>query len=49
MNDTLPFPPGFTWGTATGAMGGNLPHENTMPTLTASFCIAWAGIYPSQQ
>lgn len=35
--------------TATGAMGGNLPHENTMPTLTASFCIAWAGIYPSQQ
>lgn len=35
--------------TATGAAGGNLPHENTMPTLTASFCIAWAGIFPSQQ
>lgn len=35
--------------TATGATGGNLPHENTMPTLTASFCIAWAGIFPSQQ
>ena len=34
---------------ATGATGGNLPHENTMPTLTASFCIAWAGIFPSQQ
>ncbi|PHV23868.1 MULTISPECIES: phage tail protein [Janthinobacterium] len=35
--------------TATGTTGGNLPHENTMPTLTASFCIAWAGIFPSQQ
>lgn len=32
-----------------GATGGSLPHENTMPTLTASFCIAWAGIFPSQQ
>ncbi|KHA76709.1 phage tail protein [Janthinobacterium lividum] len=35
--------------TATGTTGGNLAHENTMPTLTASFCIAWAGIFPSQQ
>ena len=35
--------------TATGLTGGNLPHANTMPTLTASFCIAWAGISPSQQ
>lgn len=34
---------------ATGSIGSNLPHENTMPTLTASFCIAWAGIFPSQQ
>jgi microcystin-dependent protein len=34
--------------TAISATGGNLPHDNTMPTLTASFCIAWAGIYPSQ-
>lgn len=34
---------------AVGATGGNLPHPNTMPTLTASFCIAWAGIFPSQQ
>lgn len=34
---------------ATGSVGGGLPHDNTMPTLTASFCIAWAGIYPSQQ
>ncbi|MBB5607721.1 MULTISPECIES: phage tail protein [unclassified Janthinobacterium] len=29
--------------------GGNQPHDNTMPTLTASFCIAGVGIYPSQQ
>jgi microcystin-dependent protein len=25
-----------------------LPHDNTMPTLTASFCIALFGIFPSQ-
>jgi microcystin-dependent protein len=35
--------------TATGSAGGSQAHENTMPTLTASFCIAWAGIFPSQQ
>jgi microcystin-dependent protein len=29
-------------------VGGNLPHDNTMPTLTASFCIALFGIFPSQ-
>ncbi|BDU19169.1 tail fiber protein [Dyella sp. GSA-30] len=28
--------------------GGNSPHENTMPTLTVRFCIAWAGVFPSQ-
>jgi microcystin-dependent protein len=28
--------------------GGSSPHDNTMPTLTVSFCIAWAGIFPSQ-
>ena len=33
---------------AVTATGGGAPHENTMPTLTVSFCIAWAGIYPSQ-
>ncbi len=27
--------------------GGNLAHDNVMPTLTASFCIAVEGIYPS--
>lgn len=34
--------------TAIGATGGNQPHDNMMPTLTGSFCIAWAGIYPPQ-
>ncbi len=34
--------------TAVGNAGGSLPHDNTMPTLTVSFCIAWAGIFPSQ-
>lgn len=28
--------------------GGNQPHDNLMPTQTVSFCIAWAGIFPSQ-
>ncbi|AIY41594.1 Microcystin dependent protein [Collimonas arenae] len=33
---------------AISSAGNNLPHDNTMPTLTVSFCIAWAGIFPSQ-
>jgi len=28
--------------------GGNQPHENCMPTLTAQYCIATFGIFPSQ-
>jgi microcystin-dependent protein len=28
-------------------MGGNLPHDNMMPSLTVSFIIATQGIYPS--
>lgn len=31
-----------------GISGGSQPHENTMPTLTVQYCIATAGIYPSQ-
>jgi microcystin-dependent protein len=27
---------------------GNQPHENTMPTLTVSYCIALFGLYPTQ-
>ena len=34
--------------TATGTAGNTQPHDNTMPTLVARFCIAWAGVYPSQ-
>lgn len=30
------------------AQGGGQPHDNTMPTLTVSYCIATEGIYPSQ-
>lgn len=31
-----------------GSGGGAAPHDNTMPTLTAAYCIAWSGIFPSQ-
>ena len=31
------------------AAGGSQPHDNTMPTLTVQYCIAWAGVYPQQQ
>lgn len=30
------------------AGGGSQPHENCMPTLTVQYCIASAGIFPSQ-
>jgi microcystin-dependent protein len=33
---------------AVGTAGGNQPHDNTMPSLVARFCIAWAGVFPSQ-
>lgn len=31
-----------------GPSGGTQPHENCMPTMTVQYCIAWAGIFPSQ-
>lgn len=31
-----------------GATGGNQPHDNTGPTLTLNYCIAWEGIFPAQ-
>ena len=31
-----------------GSSGDSQPHENTMPTLTVQYCIAWAGIFPPQ-
>ena len=30
------------------SIGGNLPHENMMPSLVMNFCIATAGLYPTQ-
>ncbi|WP_043610788.1 phage tail protein [Ensifer sp. ZNC0028] len=33
---------------STEPAGGNLPHDNTMPTLPVQFCIAVVGIYPTQ-
>jgi microcystin-dependent protein len=35
-------------GNALSAQGGNGAHDNTMPTLTVSYCIAYEGIFPSQ-
>lgn len=34
--------------TSVTAAGGNLPHENCMPTLTVQYFIASFGIFPSQ-
>jgi microcystin-dependent protein len=31
---------------ASGITGGNLPHNNMMPTLTLNFCIALQGVFP---
>jgi len=33
---------------AVGSVGGNQPHENTMPYLCLNFIIALQGIFPSQ-
>ena len=33
---------------ALGVAGGNLPHNNMMPSLTVNFCIALQGIFPSR-
>ncbi|MNN80541.1 hypothetical protein D3C81_1972850 [compost metagenome] len=33
---------------AVTSSGGNQAHENCMPTLTVQYCIAWAGVFPSQ-
>lgn len=30
------------------SQGGNQPHENTMPTLAASFCICTMGLFPTR-
>lgn len=35
--------------TATQATGSTIMHDNTMPTLTVQYCIAYAGIFPSSR
>jgi len=35
--------------TAVTFAGGGRAHDNCMPTLTVSFCIATAGVFPQQQ
>ncbi len=41
--------PGITSNAGTvGFQGGGQAHENRAPVLTANYCIAWAGIYPSR-
>lgn len=34
--------------TSVSYQGGGLPHENRAPILAMNFCIAWAGVFPSQ-
>jgi microcystin-dependent protein len=29
-------------------MGGSTPHDDEMPTLTLSICIAWSGVFPTR-
>ncbi|GAB2503992.1 phage tail protein [Arenimonas alkanexedens] len=39
----------FTQGpAATSPAGGSQPHENCMPTLTATYCISLFGIFPTR-
>ncbi|MBB3455019.1 microcystin-dependent protein [Rhizobium sp. BK313] len=33
---------------STQISGSTVMHDNTMPTLTVQYCIAWAGIFPTQ-
>ncbi|NTJ63280.1 phage tail protein [Agrobacterium rhizogenes] len=35
--------------TATQTTGSTVMHDNTMPTLTVQYCIAWTGIFPSSR
>jgi microcystin-dependent protein len=40
---TVPFPT-----TMIRPSGGNLPHDNTAPTLSLEYCIATIGVFPTQ-
>jgi len=39
---------GTTASSTTSVAGGSTPHENSMPTLTLSYCICARGIFPSK-
>ena len=48
-NDATGLTPGvMAANSISGDGGGNQPHNNCMPTLTARFCIAVEGIFPSR-
>jgi microcystin-dependent protein len=45
---TAPGAPSAMKSTLIGFAGGNQPHENQMPYLVLSFCIALQGVFPSR-
>ncbi|KUM23975.1 phage tail protein [Mesorhizobium loti] len=47
-SDVAGVPSAATATTSTSTAGGNVAHDNLMPTLTVQFCIAFNGIFPSQ-
>lgn len=48
VTDTTGGAPFTLAASAVSTTNGSQPHENCMPTLTVQYCIAWAGIFPSQ-
>jgi len=48
LTDITNLPPVPQLAAAVTPAGGTQAHDNLMPTLTVQFCIAWAGIFPSQ-
>ncbi|MET4729549.1 microcystin-dependent protein [Lysobacter enzymogenes] len=48
LTDITELPPIPVAATCLAGAGNSQPHDNTMPTLTAQYCIAWAGVFPSQ-
>lgn len=46
--DTSGATPIVTSPAATQISGSTTMHDNTMPTLTVQYCIAWAGVFPPQ-
>jgi len=45
-SDLGPTPNIFFNQSAIGVIGGSLPHNNDMPSLTLNFCIALQGVFP---